>query len=119
MSTNKKKKIIEYLQEKQASQSITSFDNILTDYLSDCLKETLCQMGMNKVKIYIDWLTDYKCINIQGTVDDYYFDIQIEPLCFYIAYDKVEPDDATAFILNNEDSFYEVVNETIQKVKKS
>ena len=119
MLTNRNKRITEYLQQKQASQNFTSFDKILSDYLSDNLIEKLYQMGLNKVKIHIDWLTDYRCINIQGTVDDYYFDIQIEPLCFYIAYDKVEPDDATAFILNNEDSFYEAVNEAIQKVKKS
>lgn len=118
MPTNKNKRITEYLQKKQASQNITSFDKILSDYLSDILKEKLYRMDLNKVKIHIDWLTDYRCINIQGTVDDYYFDIQIEPLYFYIAYDKVEPDNATEFILNNEDLFYKAVNEAIQKVKK-
>ena len=113
----KKKKLIEYLSKKQAEKALTTFDTILSDYLSGSLKGRLHELDMTKISIHIDWLSDYKCINIQGKVSDYYFDIQIEPQTFSIAYDKDEPEDATEFVLQDVPSFYSVIENAILKIK--
>ena len=113
----KKKKLIEYLSKKQEEKALTTFDTILSDYLSGSLKGRLHELEMKKINIHIDWLSDYKCINIQGKVSDYYFDIQIEPQIFSIAYDKDEPDDATEFVLQDVSSFYSVIENAILKIK--
>ncbi len=117
MLFGKKKKLIEYLSKKQANKSLTAFDTILSDYLSGSLKERLHELAMKKISIHIDWLSDYKCINIQGNVSDYYFDIQIEAETFSIAYDKDEPDDATEFVLQDVSSFYTAIENAILKIK--
>ncbi len=113
----KKKKLIEYLSKKQEEKALTTFDTILSDYLSGSLKGRLHELEMKKISIHIDWLSDYECINIQGKVSDYYFDIQIEPQIFSIAYDKDEPDDATEFVLQDVSSFYSVLENAILKIK--
>ena len=117
MLFGKKKKMVEYLEGKQASPALTAFDTILTEYLSGSLKEKLYELTMKNISIHIDWLSDYKCINIQGKVSDYYFDIQIEPETFSIAYDKDEPDDATEFVLQDVPSFYTAIENAILKIK--
>ena len=117
MLLGKKKKMIEYLAKKQAGKTLTTFDTILSDYLSGSLKERLHKLAMKKISIHIDWLSDYKCINIQGKVSDYYFDIQIEPETFSIASDKDEPDDATEFVLQDVPSFYSIIENAILKIK--
>ena len=117
MLFGKKKKISEYLSEKQASQVVTAFDFMLSEYLSGCLKEKLCKLNMRRIDIHIDWLTDYKCINIQGKVVDYYFDIQIEPSFFLIAYDKDEPENVMEFTLEGVTEFYEILEKEIIKIK--
>lgn len=116
MLLGKKKKIAVHLSKKQETQTITAFDSILSEYLSGYLKEKLCRLNMKQIEIHIDWLSDYKCINIQGKVNDYFFYIQIEPLAFSIAYDKDEPDDPTEFVLSDPISFYKTVEETIYKL---
>ncbi len=117
MLFGKKEKINKYLSKKQADKSSTIFEIILSDYLSGSLKKRLHELAMKKISIHIDWLPDYKCINVQGKVSDYYFDIQIEPETFSIAYDKGEPDDATEFVLEDVSSFYSVIENTILKIK--
>ena len=113
----KKKKLNEYLTKKRADKALTTFDTILSDYLSDSLKKRLHELAMKKINIHIDWLSDHKCINVQGKVSDYYFDIQIEPETFSIAYDKDEPDDATEFVLQDVSSFYSVIENAILNIK--
>ena len=117
MIFDKNKKLIEYLSKKQASKAATTFDTILSDYLSGSLKGRLHELDMKKISIHIDWLSDYKCINIQGKVSDYFFDIQIEPQTFSIAFDKDEPDYATEFVLQDVPSFYSVIENAILKIK--
>lgn len=112
----KKKKIAEYLSKKHQAQTITTFDSILSEYLSGYLKETLHKFNMKRIEIHIDWLSDYKCINIQGNVCDYFFNIQIEPASFSIAYDKDEPDDVTEFVLQDLSTFYSAIETTILKI---
>ena len=116
MLLGKKKKISKYLSEKQAIKTTTAFDTLLTEYLSGCLKENLCKSNMKRIEIHVDWLSDYKCINIQGIVSDCYFDIQIEPESFSIAYDKDEPDNATEFELQDIASFYTTIDNTLKTV---
>ena len=113
----KRKKLIEYLTKKE-DKALTAFDMILSDYVAGSLKENLQDLGMKKINIYIDWLSNYKCINIQGKVDDYFFDIQIEPKTFSVAYDKNEPDDTIEFVLLDIKSFYNVLANTILNIKQ-
>ena len=117
MLFGKKKRIFEYLTEKQASQALTAFDTILSEYLSGSLKNKLYELSLKNMSIHIDWMADYKCINIQGKVSGYFFDIQIEPVSFSIAYDKDEPDDVTEFTLQDITLFYKVIEEMILKIK--
>ncbi len=117
MLFGKKKKLVEFLTKKQADQALTTFDTILSEYLLGSLKERLHELAMKKIRIHIDWLPNYKCINIQGKVSEYFFDIQIEPATFSIAYDKDEPDDATEFVLQDVPSFYGVIENAILKIK--
>lgn len=117
MLFGKKKKISMYLLEKKTAKSLTPFDSILSEYLVGKLKENLCKLNMEQIDIYIDWLFDYKCINIQGKVIDYFFDIQIEPTSFSIAYDKDEPDEGKEFVLQDVASFYSTIEDVIMKTK--
>ena len=112
MLFGKKKKISEYLVEKN-SQSATAFDTILSEYLCGTLKQKFTELNFKRIRIYIDWLTNYKCINIQAKIRNCFFDIQIEPNTFSISYDKDEPDDAIEFELKDASFFYNTVEETI------
>lgn len=118
MLFGKKKKIFHYLADKQVSQNLTPFDTILSEYLADTLEEKLREMSFEKISIHIDWLSDYKCIGIQGKVNDYFLDIQIDPSCFSIAYDQDEPDDATEFALKDASSFYSAIRNTVSEILK-
>jgi len=115
----KKKKISMYLTEKNVSPSTIPFDMLLSEYLSGTLKEKLQKLTMTQVDIHIDWLADYKCINIQGKIDDYYFDIQVEPVTYSIAYAKDEPEDGEEFNLQNVAVFYETIENTVRKIRSS
>ena len=111
----KKKKISKYLSDKQSVQKITAFDILLSEYLSGGLKENFIKMDMRQIEIHIDWLSDYKCINIQGKAGDYFFDIQIEPKSFSVAYDKDEADNATEFELQDATEFYSTIECLLRK----
>lgn len=62
MFQTKKSKIKKYLNERQAE--MTPFDDLLTDYLSGELTNRLRDLGVQRISVYIDWHSDYKCINI-------------------------------------------------------
>ena len=111
-----KKKISEYLTGKQNAQS-TAFDVILADYLSGALKRKLQDLSMQKIEIHIDWLPEYQCINIAGKANGFFFDIQVEPSTFSLAYDKDEPDDAADFLLKDAMSFYQTIESAIAKIR--
>lgn len=116
MLFGKKKKISKYLSTKQTADNLSPFDIILSDYLSGSLDLKMCQLSVKRITIHIDWLADYKCINIQGTVDDYYLDIQIEPFSFSVAYDKAESDVATEYLLKSPADFYKKTETIIQNI---
>ena len=111
MFKTKKSKIKTYLNVKE--EMFTPFDHLLSDYLSGELKNRLDGLGLQRLSIYIDWLPDYKCINIQGRYQKNYVDIQIEPSSFSIGCDPVEPDDHTEFVLEDLEQFYTAIRATI------
>lgn len=113
MLFEKKKKISVYLSEKQKNKSVTAFDLLLLDYLSGDLKNKLINFGLKRIEIHIDWLPEYKCIDIQGRVKDYYFDIQSEIDVFSISYDKDEPEEIEEYSLKTINEFYEKIENVI------
>ncbi len=117
MLFGKKKKLSKYLAEKQATQCLTPFDRILEDYLSGALKKRLGRLTMKQIEICVDWLEDYQCINIQGKSKGCYFDIQVEPSGFSIAYDKDEPENAVEFPLEDASVFYKIIEGAIANIK--
>lgn len=110
----KRKKIKLYL-ESVAETQRTVFDNILNNYINGELNQELEQIGIKKITIHIDWLPDYKCINIQGKYDELYVDIQIEPNEFSIGCDSVEPDEHTSYLLESRNQLYSVVKSELCK----
>lgn len=107
MFQTKKSKIKKYLNERQAE--MTPFDDLLTDYLSGELTNRLSDLGIQRISVYIDWHTDYKCINIQGRYGQNYVDIQIEPSFFSMGCDPEEADEHVEFTLESHDAFYKIV----------
>lgn len=110
MFQTKKKKIQTYLSEKTFEQ-ITSFDELLDDYLSGKMKQVFSDLGIKKIEIHIDWLPDYRCIGVQGVYDDNYLDLQIEPTEFSVGYDPVEPDVHVYYPLENKAQVYAVIKQ--------
>lgn len=107
MFQTKKSKIKKYLNQRQSV--IIPFDKLLTDYLSGELRDRLSNLGLQSKSVYIDWHSDYKCINIQSRFQKNYVDIQIEPSFFSIGCDLEEPDEHTEFALENQRQFYDIV----------
>ena len=91
MFQTKKKKIQKYLSEKNAGQ-LSPFDELLHDYLSGKMTVALSDLGIGNIDIHIDWLSDYRCIGVQGVHNENYLDLQIEPTEFSIGFDPDEPD---------------------------
>lgn len=110
----KKSKIKTYL--NNIAGMYTPFDHLLSNYLSGELKNRLAGLGLQRLSIYIDWLPDYKCINIQGRYQKNYVDVQIEQSSFSIGCDPVEPDDHTEYVLDNQEQFYDAVQEQLTTV---
>lgn len=92
---------------------MTPFDDLLTDYLSGELTNRLSDLGIKRISIYIDWHTDYKCINIQGKYQQNYVDIQIEPSFLSMGCDPEEPDEHTEYVLDNKEQFYDAVRDQL------
>ncbi len=111
MFQTKKKKIQKYLSEK-AFEQFEPFDELLEEYLSGKMKETIAYLGTKKVEIHIDWLPNHRCIGIQGVYDGNYLDLQIEPTEFSIGYDSIEPDDLNYYPLKSKEQVYTVVKQT-------
>lgn len=112
MFQTKKKKMRKYLSEKTFEQ-FKPFDELLEEYLSGKMKETMTSLGMKKVEIHIDWHPDYRCIGIQGVYAGNYLDLQIEPTEFSIGYDPDEPDDHNYYPLESKEQVYTVVKQTL------
>lgn len=111
----KKKKIKKYLQDKNTTELLTAFDNLLNDYIQGKLTAKMKEVGISKVEIHIDWLPDYKCIEISGLYHQFIVDIQIESLEYTIAYDEDEADESVTYSLENADAFYKEIHDKISK----
>ena len=109
MFLTKRGKIAAYL--KTASPS--PFTELLAQWHTGQMQERLEALGLTKLEFHIDWLPDYKCIDIQGRRDRMYVDIQIELTSFTIAMDEDEPDDPTEYTLVSAQGFYDTLRDTL------
>ena len=109
MFLTKRGKIAAYL--KTASPS--PFHELLEQWHAGQMRERLESLGLGKLEIHIDWLPDYKCIDIQGRRDRLYVNIQIEPNAFTIAMDEDEPDEPTEYELVSAEGFYDALRDTL------
>ena len=109
MFLTKRGKIAAYL--KTASPS--PFHGLLEQWLAGQMRERLETLGLRKLEFHIDWLPDYKCIDIQGRRDRMYVDIQIEPASFTIAMDEDEPDEHTEYALVSAEGYYDALRDTL------
>ena len=109
MFLTKRGKIAAYL--KTASPS--PFHGLLEQWHAGQMRDRLEAMGLGKLEFHIDWLPDYKCIDIQGHRDRMYVDIQIEPASFTIAMDEDEPDEHTEYALVSAEGYYDALRDTL------
>ena len=109
MFLTKRGKIAAYL--KTASPS--PFHELLEQWHAGQMRERLESLRLRKLEFHIDWLPDYKCIDIQGRRDRMYVDIQIEPASFTIAMDEDEPDEHTEYALVSAEGYYDALRDTL------
>ena len=112
MLMTKRDKIQNYI-EAIGEDRWSAFEQLLSEYLSGKLTDKLKKAGLDKPDIYIDFLDDYKCINIQGKCKQNYIDIQVEETEFSIGCDPVEPDEHEYHPLESEDRFFEIITQTL------
>lgn len=110
----KKKEIKCYLEN--ASSPLSAFDGLLSDYMSGELKAGLLKLGVEKPEIHIDWLDDYRCIEVQGKYRKYYVELQVEKNEFSICYDADEPDDPQIYLLETKEQVYSVLEDILKKL---
>ena len=107
----KKKKIKCYLEN--SALPLSAFDGLLSDYMSGELKAGLLRLGGEKIETYIDWLDNYRCIEVQGRYRKYYVELQIEEKEFSIAYDIDEPDAPKTYLLETREQVYSVLEDIL------
>lgn len=113
MFTTKKKKIQKYLEQKsELDKSV--FDVFLSDYLDGTLKQDIEALGIKKAEIHIDWLTDIKCIAIQGRYNEYYMNLEIDPDEFSISFDIDEADEDVVYALESKEQVYTTLANTVK-----
>lgn len=117
MFQSKKKKIMSYLENKQSTENLTVFDVLLHDYLSGNLKSEFDTMGFSHIEIHIDWLDDYRCIEVTGRYGKYQVEIKIEASEFTIAYDEDEPEEYKEYPLINKQSLYTEIQTLLNGLK--
>ena len=117
MFQTKKKKIKLYLEAKPDANMRTSFDVLLSEYLSGQLYIHLEKMMLDKIRVHIDWLPDYKCIDIQSKFKNYFFEIQIEEDEFSVSYDTDEADDPIVYSLESSGQFYNTIRKILALLK--
>lgn len=117
MFQTKKKKIAHHLDCIPTDQ-FTPFDHLLYDYLHGELNTRLAQMHISELKYHIDWLDDYKCIEVDGKCNQLFINIQIESAEFSIAYDADEPDNYISHTLLGKEQFYQTVEAAVNEILK-
>lgn len=116
MFQTKKKKIISYLENKRSAGALTAFDVLLSDYIDRDLTDNFEKTGMLRLSIHIDWLDDYKCIEVVGRYKQYIVEIKIEPHEFSISYDLDEPEEYVDYPLESAEQFYMTVKKVIDEL---
>ena len=106
---SKKRKIRKYLDGIEMNKR-SAFEQLLSDYLEGTLQDALLQAGVEKPEIHVDFLDDYKCIDIQGKCRQNYVGIQIEETEFTIGIDPDEPDEPDYYPLESKGQFYKVLS---------
>ncbi len=114
----KKKKIAQYI-DSIPENRLTPFDLLLKDYLYGELNAKLEQMNISKLKYHIDWLDEYKCIEINGKCNQLFINIQIESTEFSVACDADEPDNCTSHALLEKEQFYQTIKNTVNEILRS
>ena len=109
MFLTKRGKIAAYL--KTASPS--PFHGLLEQWHAGQMRGRLESLRLRKLEFHIDWLPDYKCIDIQGRRVRMYVVFQIEPASFTIAMDEDEPDEHTEYALVSAEGFYDTLRDTL------
>ena len=108
MLFSKKAKIRKYLAAIEPDKR-SAFEQLLSDYLEGILQDKLLQAGVEKPEIHIDFLDDYKCIDIQGKCRQNYVNIQIEETEFTVGIDPEEPNEPDLYPLDSKNQFYNIL----------
>ena len=109
MFLTKRGKIAAYLK----TASPFPFTELLEQWHTGQMCDRLESLGLRKLEFHIDWLSTYKCIDIQGRWDKLYVNIQIEPASFTIAMDEDEPDDPAEYTLVSVENFYDTLRDAL------
>ena len=96
-----------------AAIAATVFAAMLSDWYSGQMPERLAALGLTTMEFHINWLPDYRCIDIQAHWGKLYVDIQIEPASFTIAMDEIEPDEPMEYALVSAEGFYDTLRDTL------
>ena len=110
-----KRRIQNYL-DSIAKEQWTPFEEMLEQYLNGALLDKLSQCGIGNLSCTVDFLDDYKCINVNGKYRSFYIDIEIEQKEFSIGCDPIEPDEHTYFLLTSSQDLYATVTKTIESL---
>ncbi len=113
MFPSKTKKIKAYLADQRASGAMSAFDQLLEEQLNGSMEKRL---GLEKTSVHVDWLQDYRCIQIQGRYGKCFVDIQVEPTEFFVDCAEDEPDEALYHPLESPMQFYKTVEQTLARL---
>lgn len=111
MLRTKRSKIAAYLR----SSPSTVFAAMLSDWYSGQMPERLAALGLTRMEFHIEWLPDYRCIDIQAHWGKLYVDIQIEENTFSIASDEDEPEQQVEFPLESAEGFYRTLRTYLEE----
>ncbi len=93
------------------------FDELLSDYMDQTLKNTLADFGITKIEIYVDCLDAIRCIGIQARYNEYYLNIEIDAdeYAFAVALDEADEDERIK--LATAEGFYGDIRDKLSKLR--
>ncbi len=112
MFQTKKQKIKQYLEEQRKNERMSDFDLLLEEQIRGTMEKRL---GLETADFHIDWMKEYRCIQIQGKHGPWYVDIQIEPGEFFVDIALDEPDDVVCYPLESTEQFYKIVQQRLNR----